>query len=183
MDRYELLHDLFLRRGDSEYGGEAVTQLEHALQSATLAEQAAAAPSLIVAALLHDIGHLLHDLAEDAPDRGVDDHHEDRGSRFLERHFSTEVTAPVRLHVAAKRYLCTVDPSYLARLSQPSLVSLQLQGGLMNQQELEAFRGHPQWQDALSLRRWDDIAKVPGLKTPDVEHFLAYLESLPPATD
>lgn len=181
MDRRELVHDLFLRRGHSEYGGEAVTQLEHALQAATLAERAAAPPPLIVAALLHDIGHLLHDLADDAPDRGLDDHHERSGSRFLERHFDSVVTGPIRLHVAAKRYLCTVDPGYLAQLSQPSLVSFRLQGGMMNPQEQEAFRGHPQWQDSLSLRRWDDIAKVPGLPTPDLEHFLDYLADLPPA--
>ncbi len=166
----------FATRGDSEYGGESVTQLEHALQCALLAEQAGASGELIVAALLHDIGHLLHDLPADAPEHGIDDHHENSGYRFLEKHFAPAVTEPVRQHVAAKRYLCSVDPDYQAQLSPPSLLSLQLQGGKMSDDELSAFRATPHWQDALRLRRWDDLAKEVDLVTPDLQHYLPLIE-------
>lgn len=168
----------FATRGDSEYGGESVTQLEHALQCAHLAEQENATTELIVAALLHDIGHLLHDLPVDAPDQGIDDHHENSGYRFLEKHFSNAVTEPVRQHVAAKRYLCTVDADYQAQLSEPSLVSLRLQGGLMSSEELQAFTASEFWQDSIRLRRWDDLAKVVDLKTPDLQHYLPMIEQV-----
>lgn len=170
--------DCFNSRGDSEYGGESVTQLEHALQCAMLAEQEHASTELVVAALLHDIGHLLHDLPVDAPDHGIDDHHENSGYRFLENHFSPAVTEPVRQHVAAKRYLCTVDPEYQSQLSEPSLVSLRLQGGLMSSEELESFTATPHWRDALRLRKWDDLAKVVDLKTPDLQHYLPMIQQV-----
>ncbi|MCA9134464.1 MAG: HD domain-containing protein [Planctomycetales bacterium] len=169
---------LFAERGDSEYGGEPVTQLEHALQCARLAERERASPALIVASLLHDVGHLLHELPVDAPEQGIDDHHENSGYRYLEKHFSAAVTEPVRLHVAAKRYLCTMDSDYTAQLSPPSLVSLELQGGKMSEAELSEFRTSPYWQDALRLRRWDDLAKEVDLETPPLEHFLKWVEQL-----
>lgn len=168
----------FATKGDSEYGGESVTQLEHALQCAWLAEQAGATPELIVAALLHDIGHLLHDLPDDAPDQGVDDHHENSGYRFLEKYLPAAVTEPVRQHVAAKRYLCTVDQSYQAQLSPPSLQSFKLQGGLMSADEQAEFRSSPFWQDSLQLRRWDDLAKIVDLPTPDLQHYLPLISQL-----
>jgi phosphonate degradation associated HDIG domain protein len=174
----EQISHCFATRGDSEYGGESVTQLEHALQCAWLAEQAGASPELTVASLLHDIGHLLHDLPDDAPEQGIDDHHENSGYRFLERHFSLAVTEPVRLHVAAKRYLCTVDPQYEAQLSPPSLLSFQLQGGCMSAAELAEFRASVYWEEALSLRRWDDLAKVVDLSTPDLKHYLPLISQL-----
>ncbi|MEM8677903.1 MAG: phosphonate degradation HD-domain oxygenase [Planctomycetota bacterium] len=168
----EQIADLFDRRGDSEYGGEAVTQLEHALQCAQLAEQAGASDALVVAALLHDIGHLLHDLPDDAPDEGIDDRHEASGYHFLREHFEEAVSAPVRMHVAAKRYLCTVEAEYLAQLSPPSLLSFELQGGMMDPAELDEFRNSPHWEAAVQLRRWDDAAKSPGAATPSVAHYL-----------
>ncbi|MFO0879609.1 MAG: HD domain-containing protein [Gemmataceae bacterium] len=171
----EVLH-LFQQRGGSEYGGEAITQLEHALQAAWLAEQEHAPATLIAAALLHDIGHLLHTLPDDAPDKGVDDQHEALAADWLATRFPPEVVEPVRLHVAAKRYLCSDSPDYLAGLSEPSRVSLHLQGGLMSQDEQAAFRTHEHWQAATRLRRWDDGAKVPGLETPELDHFAAYLD-------
>ena len=170
------IKSLFAQRGQSEYGGEVVTQLDHALQCATLAEESNAAPSLVVAALLHDVGHLLHDLPDDAPDRGVDDRHEHQGYRFLCERFPEAVSQPVRMHVDAKRYLCTVDDNYLASLSEPSLVSFRLQGGKMSEDELTAFRAKPHWEASLELRRWDDAAKVDGLKTPDLAHFLSLVD-------
>ena len=172
------LCQLFADRGDSEYGGEAVTQREHALQCALLAEQSAAPTSLIVAALLHDVGHLLHDLPTDAPEQGIDDAHENSGNHFLKKHFGPEVTEPVRLHVAAKRYLCTVDASYYEQLSEPSIVSLELQGGTMSDGEKAEFESSPYWKEALELRRWDDMAKVVDLETPTVEHYAPMIASV-----
>ncbi len=172
------LRALFDIRGDSEYGGEAVTQLEHALQAADLAEQEHASPELIVAALLHDVGHLLHDLPEDAPDRGVDDHHENVASNKLKQVFPPAVTEPIRMHVAAKRYLCATEPEYLSQLSQPSVVSLDLQGGPMQAEQVAEYESNPFAQDAVRLRRWDDIAKVPDLKTNNLDHFWRYVEQV-----
>src|SRR5579871_1803106 len=130
---------LFRERGRSRYGGEAVTQLEHALQAAALAEQEGARPALIAAALLHDVGHLLHDLPDDAPERDVDDRHESLAARWLAGRFGPEVVDPVRLHVAAKRYLCATAPGYLDGLSPPSLHSLELQGGPMSPGQARRF--------------------------------------------
>lgn len=169
---------LFEEKGDSEYGGEAVTQLEHALQAATLALQAGAHPSLVVAALLHDVGHLLHDLPDDAPEVGIDDHHETTGFRFLEKSFPASVTEPVKMHVDAKRYLCAVDKEYFKGLSEPSRVSLELQGGPMDQREIDAFRSRPFSDDAVRLRQWDDQAKVPGQQTPPLERFSDMIDSV-----
>jgi gamma-butyrobetaine dioxygenase len=175
MDIVQQIVDLFRKRGGSQYGGERVTQQEHALQAAWLAEQAGSGAALITAALLHDIGHLLHHLPNDAPDHGIDDHHERAGYHWLARSFDATVTEPVRLHVAAKRYLCAVDPSYLGTLSPPSVQSLELQGGAMSADEVAEFEQLPNYADAVRLRRWDDTAKVANLPTPDIEHFVPYL--------
>ena len=162
---------LFESRGSSQYGGEAVTQLEHALQCAMLAESEAASPELVVAALLHDIGHLLHELPDDAPDQGVDDHHESSAGRYLTETFPPAVTEPVRLHVEAKRYLCATDLHYQEQLSEPSILSLQQQGGGMTPTEIVEFEQLPFAKDAIRLRRWDDAAKDPARKTPPISHF------------
>ena len=167
---------LFRERGDSQYGGEAVTQREHALQVALLAEQAQARATLITAGLLHDLGHLLHNHADDAPDHGFDDRHEDLGARWIERRFGPAVTEPVRMHVAAKRYLCAVEPEYFATLSLPSVKSLALLGGAMSADEVREFRSQPHFEDAVELRRWDDAAKIADLPTPPVEHFAVYID-------
>ena len=164
-------------RGDSEYGGESVTQIEHALQCAWLAEQEDAPASLIAAALLHDIGHLLHNLPDDAPDAGVDDVHEELGYRYLSKIFGDKVAEPVRLHVPAKRYLCATESEYLDQLSEPSLVSLKLQGGPMSPEEVAAFEQDPFVQDAVRVRRWDDTAKIEDLETPTLDHFSQYLRA------
>lgn len=163
------------KHSDSAYGGEAVTQGEHALQAAWLAEQAGASPSLITAALLHDLGHLVHHLPDNAPDRGIDDHHEVLAARRLEKVFGPEVVEPVRMHVAAKRYLCAVEPGYWDGLSVPSRVSLELQGGPMTEEEVQTFRAHPQCDAAVAVRRWDDQAKIAGLATPPLKHFLPHV--------
>lgn len=167
---------LFAERGDSDYGGEAVSQREHALQSAHFARQAGAGPALVVAALLHDVGHLFHDLPDDAPDRGIDDRHEDRAAAWLAERFGAEVVEPVRLHVAAKRYLCAVEPGYYDALSTPSKVSLRLQGGPMSPEEAERFRTSPHGEAAITLRRCDDSAKVPELAVPALDEYVPWIE-------
>lgn len=174
----EKIEELFKNKGGSLYGGEAVTQEQHALQAAQLAEESGAAPAVIAAALLHDVGHLLHNLPEDAPDDGVDDVHEALGYRFLHRWFGPEVSEPVRMHVDAKRYLCAVDPSYLGTLSPPSLQSLELQGGPMNPAEVSAYEEQPFYEASLVVRRWDDLAKDPNLATPPLAHYLPYLREV-----
>ncbi len=174
---------LFDQRGASQYGGEAVTQLEHALQAAELAELQQAPASLIVAALLHDIGHLLHSLPNDSPDVGVDDCHETLGWRYLKSRFDDAVTEPVRLHVAAKRYLCATEKDYLNRLSPSSLISLELQSGPMSIEECAVFNNHAYAHQAVKLRRWDDEAKVPGHVSPPVTHFVRYLEEVVKGND
>lgn len=167
--------ELFRLRGASEYGGESVTQLEHGLQAALLAENSGATPALIVAALLHDVGHLLHELPDDAPENGIDDLHEELGHRWLSDWFIPEVAEPVRLHVEAKRYLCAVDPDYYRGLSEPSRQSLKLQGGPFTPHEVRRFEAGPHFQASVDLRRWDDGAKTVGLPTPPLSHFLDYI--------
>lgn len=176
-DPIDVILRLFQHRGGAAYLGEPVSQTEHALQTAWAAEQAGAGSALIAAALLHDVGHLLHDLPEDCALAGIDDAHEVRGQRWLAGYFGPDVTEPVRLHVAAKRFLCATDPSYLGLLSEASLRSLQLQGGSFTPDEVAQFRLHPNGQAAVALRRFDEQAKVPGLPTPSLEHFRPYLEA------
>ncbi len=178
MPTVDTILKLFSERGDSEYGGEAVTQREHALQCAMLAEEDGATADLISAALLHDIGHLVHALPEDAPDHGVDDEHEELGYRFLTSMFGDEVAEPVRLHVPAKRYLCATHAKYMATLSDPSITSLNLQGGPMSAEEVAEFAAGAFAEDAVRLRRWDDKAKVRDLPTPSLEHFVPYLRTV-----
>jgi phosphonate degradation associated HDIG domain protein len=177
-DPIDFLLRLFKERGDAAYLGEPVSQLEHALQTAWAAEQAGAGSATIAAALLHDIGHLLHDLPEDCALSGIDDIHEERAARWLDRHFGPEVAEPVRLHVAAKRFLCATDPTYIGQLSEASVRSLELQGGPFTPDEAAQFRSQPHAEAAVALRRWDDQAKVPGLPTPPLEHFRACLEAV-----
>ena len=162
---------MFSAKGDSMYGGEGVTQLEHGLQAAAMAESEGASDFQIVAALLHDIGHLLHDLPDDAPDNDIDDQHEALAAAWLKDRFPPDVVDPVRLHVASKRYLCAVEEMYWESLSEPSQISLRLQGGKMSEDECEEFRAEPHFESAVRLRRWDDWAKVIGKETPAIEHY------------
>lgn len=169
---------LFRDKGTAAYFGEAVSEAEHALQCAHLAEQTGAGPEQVAAALLHDVGHLLHDLGDDAAERGVDDRHEALGAAWLGRHFGPAVADPVRLHVPAKRYLCAVEPGYLAALSPASVLSLRLQGGPMTPAEVSGFEAEPHFRAAVAVRRWDDAAKVPGLAVPGLDHYRPVLEAV-----
>ncbi len=166
---------LFHAKGATQYGAEAVTQQQHALQCAYLAEQAGAAPALIAAALLHDLGHLL--APERAPAAGAaDDLHQFIALPFLRAVFPEAVLAPIRLHVDAKRYLCQADPAYWAGLSPASKQSLVLQGGPFSAQEAAEFMEQAFAADAVALRRWDDGAKDPQASTPGWTHYAAVLE-------
>jgi phosphonate degradation associated HDIG domain protein len=162
---------LYEIKGGRAYEGEGITQLEHALQSAHLAEQAGAVPGLVCAALLHDIGHLLNDRGETPTLRGVDDLHQYVALPFLRPYFPEAVLAPIRLHVDAKRYLCATRTAYYDQLSEDSKRSLRLQGGVFGPQEAARFIGQPHAADAVKVRLWDDAAKVPGAATPDLAHF------------
>jgi phosphonate degradation associated HDIG domain protein len=178
MDVVATIADLLETRGRAVYFGEKVTEAEHAFQSGYLAERDGAEDTLIVAALLHDVGHLLHRHGEDAADRGIDGRHEDIGCAWLRRWFGPAVAEPVRLHVAAKRYLSAVDPKYVGRLSPASRQSLELQGGPFTHEEAEQFERLPFSNEAVRLRYWDDEAKVVGLAVPGFDHHRERLESL-----
>lgn len=166
---------LMTQRGGTAYFGEPVSQREHALQAACLATQAGASRELILAALLHDIGHLLRDLPESVAADGMDTRHEAAGYEWLLTRLGPAVAEPVRNHVAAKRYMCRVDPGYLARLSPASILSLELQGGPFTADEAHVFETEPHYREAVMVRRWDDEAKIPGLHVPDVNEYLDLL--------
>jgi gamma-butyrobetaine dioxygenase len=167
------IENLFDRLGGEQYG-EGVSQSEHARQCAALAEKSGAAGPLVAAALLHDIGHLI----EQTQDNYGNHRHDRSGGAWLAERFGPEVSEPVRLHVAAKRYLCAVEPGYFDLLSPASVYSLEKQGGPMSPEEVEAFRTEPAHAEAVALRRWDDEGKVVGAKVPDFAHYQPLLESL-----
>lgn len=169
---------IFRVRGAGAYFGESVSMSEHALQAAHFAQTQAAAPALIVAALLHDIGHLIDDVPADIADWTRDACHELVGARWLARRFPPAVFEPVRLHVPAKRYLCATDGRYFARLSEASVATLKLQGGPMSAAETARFEEEPFHQDAVRLRRWDDQGKVAGLSTAQFEHYRTMIDRL-----
>ena len=164
---------IYRDKATGRYGLSDVNQLQHALQSAWLAERNREPPAMVAAALLHDIGHMIHDLGENPAAEGIDDTHETRAAAWLSTLFGNEVTEPIRMHVAAKRYLCGSDPSYLAKLSNDSILSLSIQGGPMNVEEIAAFEKLPFYRDALRLRIIDDQAKDPKALPLGLDHYLA----------
>ncbi len=161
--------------GQGRYGETDVTQLEHALQCAALAEAEGASSALIAAALLHDIGHLANPDDYPALLRDEDGRHEETGAVVLAQWFGPEVSEPVRLHVPAKRYLAMAEPGYDALLSPASVTSLRLQGGPFTAAEAQDFLTLPHAEAAIRLRRWDDAAKTRDLATPDLDHFADHL--------
>ena len=167
---------LFHAQGAVQYGSEAINQQQHALQCAHLAERSGAAPALIVAALLHDLGHLLAPgvLAQAAK---ADDVHQYVAIPFLRGLFPDAVIEPIRMHVDAKRYLCRMDKHYWANLSPKSQRSLVVQGGPFSKDESARFMAQAFATDAVALRRWDDCAKNPAATPPDWAHYLIVLES------
>jgi phosphonate degradation associated HDIG domain protein len=169
---------LFSRKGGTLYEGEPVTQLEHALQSASRAEAASASPALVCAALLHDLGHLLNDQGETPTLRGIDDLHQYAVLPFLGDAFGDDVLEPIKLHVDAKRYLCATRAGYHESLSADSRRSLRLQGGIHSPEEAAAFIAKPYAVDAVNVRLWDDLAKVDGASTPPLAHYVTLLETV-----
>ena len=169
MTAVEIIGELFAGPGARDHLGEPVTIGTHMLQAGTLAEAAGADPPLVAAALLHDIGHLRHE---------PDSRHGEAGARWLSQWFGDEVTEPVRLHVAAKRYLCAAEPGYLGLLSAESVRTLALQGGPMTQDEVAAFDALPHARDAVAVRRWDDQAKDPAVTPSGFAHFAPLLDAL-----
>jgi phosphonate degradation associated HDIG domain protein len=168
---------IFARHGASQYSGEPVTQLQHALQTAHLAEASDADDALVTACLLHDLGHLLNDQGcgfDDTPSlRGIDDTHQYYALPFLRGLLPDAVLDPIKLHVDAKRFLCQANPDYFERLSDDSKRSLALQGGVFSAEQAAAFLGQSGAHDAVRLRQWDDLAKQADLATPTLAHFLA----------
>ena len=157
---------VFGKRGAEAYFGECVSVTEHALQAAWFAQEEGAPANLIVAALLHDIGHLVDDVPDDFAEWTHDQHHERIGAAWLAQRFGPEVSEPVRLHVPAKRYLCATESGYFSNLSPASVRTLQLQGGPMTAAEIAAFERETYFREAVRVRRWDDRAKVADLKVP-----------------
>lgn len=174
-DFLDLLERLYEDQGAVEYLGEAVTIADHMLQTAALAERAGAPDALVAAALLHDIGHLAAARAE-AGD--WERKHDRAGALFLEGRFGPEVVGPVNLHVAAKRYLCAVEPDYFSRLSPASVHTLEKQGGPMRPDEVAAFEAEPGHAEAVRLRRWEEDAKTVGRTAPGFAHYRPLLERL-----
>ncbi len=178
LDIRDEIRVIYEQRATRRYGLSEVNQQQHALQSAALAEKQGEPPALIVAALVHDIGHMVHALGENPAENGIDDRHEELGARWLEQWFGADVVEPVRLHVPAKRYLCAVDPAYFAKLAPDSVRSLSLQGGPMTAGEVRAFEQSPHAQAAVRLRQIDEAAKDPTAETPSVEHFMRYIDQV-----
>jgi phosphonate degradation associated HDIG domain protein len=168
---------LFGQRGAAAYYGEPVSMTGHMLQAAYFAQADAAPPALVVAALLHDVGHLIETVPDDIADWTTDARHEEVGGRWLAQRFPAAVSEPVRLHVPAKRYLCATDPAYFAKLSPASVVTLKLQGGPMTRVETARFESQAYHRDAVRVRRWDDAGKVAGLSTPGLIDYRALINS------
>ena len=169
---------IYGRRGSEAYFGEAVTMLEHGLQAAYFARTRNASDTLVIAALLHDIGHLIEPVPDQLSDWTHDAGHERSGAHWLAAHFGPEVSEPVRLHVPAKRYLCATDPQYFRQLSAASVITLKLQGGPMSASEVAAFEAEPHWRDAIALRECDDQGKMSGFKAPDFESYRPLIDRL-----
>ena len=177
-DPVAFILDLFAEQGAREYMGEAVTMSQHMEQSAACAAADGASDALQVAALLHDIGHFIGEHPIEALENGIDNTHEDVGADFLCRFFPASVSEPVRLHVAAKRYLCATDPDYFGKLSDASVNSLMVQGGPMSADEVRDFETNPHYREAVQLRLYDDDGKVAGLNIEPVTAYRGKIEAL-----
>ena len=165
------LEDIFARRGDEEYLGEPVTMAQHMLQGATLAEKNGESETLIVAALLHDIGHFTSEFGTFSMDDTKDKYHEVAGAEVLQGFFPSLVIDCVRHHVAAKRFLCATEPAYFNKLSEASVHSLNLQGGAMSDAEVAEFKSQPNLSDIVKVRYLDDAGKSADMETPGFSYF------------
>jgi phosphonate degradation associated HDIG domain protein len=175
MSPLDEITSLFSRHGAQSYFGESVSMAGHSLQTAHAGQLEGAPAALIVAALLHDIGHLVEDVPDDLLDWKTDARHEEVGSGWLALRFGPEIYEPVRLHVPAKRYLCAADRSYFARLSSASARTLELQGGPMSAAEMATFERERFFADAVRIRRWDDLGKTAGVVTPALSAYASLI--------
>ncbi|MBA4261155.1 MAG: phosphohydrolase [Comamonadaceae bacterium] len=177
------LHDiqrLLDERGPQQYGLEAVSQLEHALQCAHLAQVAGESDALVIACLLHDLGHLLAAEKDGTREHDTDrdDLHQYAVLPFLRGILPDAVLEPIRLHVDAKRCLCQIETGYFESLSPASVHSLAQQGGPFTEVQARAFLHLPHAEEAIRLRRYDDLAKVPDCAVPPLDHYLPRLAQL-----
>ncbi len=168
---------IFNARGSAAYFGEPVSVTEHALQAAHFAQLEEAPPTLVIAALLHDIGHLVVEIQDDIESWTDDARHEQTGSAWLASRFGPGISEPVRLHVPAKRYLCATRPGYLDKLTPSSVLTLRLQGGPMTPAEVASFETEPCFREAVRVREWDDRGKIAGLSTPDLGSYRRLIEA------
>ncbi|MCV6610991.1 MAG: HD domain-containing protein [Amphritea sp.] len=166
------IEEIYSSMGHNQYG-EGITQTEHGVQCARLAQEEGERSDMVVAALLHDIGHLVEEISSEHGNFK----HDKVGAEYLAPYFPPGVTEPIRLHAQAKRYLCTVESGYIDSLSEASKYSLEHQGGLMSEDEVTAFRAEPFYQQAIKLRRWDDEGKDPELTATPFSDFKEDLES------
>jgi phosphonate degradation associated HDIG domain protein len=177
-DAFAALTELFDAEGGREYLGEDVSMAQHMLQTAQRAREARASRALVVAALVHDVGHFTGAVSGQALMAGTDNHHDEVAASWLGAWFGHEVTEPVRLHVLAKRYLCAVDPAYFEQLSDASKRTMEVQGGPMSTQEADQFSHQTYAGEAVELRRWDDQAKNPAVGPLSLEEFRDDIEAL-----
>ena len=168
------IEEIYTQRAHGRYGLENISQAQHALQSAMLAEARGEAPALVLAALLHDVGHMIHKLGVNPAGEGIDDRHEIIGAKWLAKRLPVGVSEPVRLHVEAKRYLCAIDPTYFDRLAPDSVLSLKLQGGPMNAEEAAAFIAKPFAEDAVRLRMLVETRIAPVIAAVTGEIFIPF---------
>lgn len=180
------LADIFARRGAEEYLGEPVTIGQHMLQAAHFAAADEHSDDVVVAALLHDIGHFTGEFigrsggADDvfSMDDDVDRLHEQSGAAVLAPFFPQLIVDCCRHHVAAKRYLCAREPGYFDQLSPASVHSLQLQGGPMADHEADAFEAQPHFNAVIAVRRYDEMGKVAELSVPSFAHYVPMMERM-----
>ncbi|MBN35021.1 MAG: hypothetical protein CMM46_09635 [Rhodospirillaceae bacterium] len=180
IDKIEALFAVIM---EQSYLGEPVTVGEHMLQCAACARRDDAPDALVAAALLHDVGYYVDPDPDNANETVAEKRHDRAAPCVLESFFPPEVTEPVRLHVDAKRYLCAIEPSYRERLSDASIHTMSLQGGIMTDEDARTFGSQPFSDDAVRLRRWDDEGKNPETVAPGFATYRAMLESLLVRTD
>ena len=172
----KIIETIFTDHGSQDYLGENVTMAQHMMQAAHMAEQQGCDDLTVAAALLHDIGHFTSAFGTFTMQDTKDRYHEDAGAEVLKGLFPEEIIAAVQHHVAAKRYLCATDQAYYDALSEASKHSLNLQGGIMSDDEAEIFGKNPHLDRILTVRRCDDGGKVQGQDTPPLSHFMAVVE-------
>ena len=178
MNGYIEIEELFDSAEAQEYLGEDITIVEHMIQCAEMARDEGAPSWLVVAALLHDIGHILVSDALAAQDSGIDLHHDEVGAEWISHRFPDNVVQTVRLHVDAKKYLVATDASYFEKLSSASQITLAIQGGVFTDQEAEEFLKQPFASEAIQLRHWDDAGKVRGAAQNSLLDFKTDLEEV-----